>query len=80
MQPKFTVTVNFEAQFNVGKQKILLKAKNFEKTASLGIINNVSPWSQQNQRILGNLSLKTFFRPKLGQIATTGQCHSQIFT
>ena len=65
MHLKFTVAVNFQAQFTVGKQKILLKTKNFAKTASLGIINNVSHRSQQNQRIFGNLSLNTFCGPKL---------------
>ena len=66
MQLKFTVSVHIGAQFTVGKPKILLKPKISAKTASLGIINNVSPRSQKNQKILVKLSQKTFSGPKLG--------------
>ena len=45
MQLKFTVLVHFEAKLTAGKPKILLKTQVFAKTASLGIINNVSPKS-----------------------------------
>ena len=62
MQLKFTVwfTVYCWKTKNIAKNQI------FAKIASLGIINNVSPSSQKNQRILEKLSLKTFFGPKLG--------------
>ena len=62
MQLKFTVwfTVYCWKTKNIAKNQI------FAKIASLGIINNVSPSSHKNQRILEKLSLKTFFGPKLG--------------
>ena len=66
MQLKFTVLVHSGAKLTAGKPKILLKTNISAKTASLGIINNVSVKSQKNLRILGNLSQKTFFGPTLG--------------
>ena len=60
------VSVHIGSQFTVGKPKILLKTKTSAKSASLGIINNVSPRSQKNHRILVKLSQKTLSRPKLG--------------
>ena len=42
------------------------KTKIFAKTASFAIINNISPRSQKNHRILAKLSRKTFFGFKLG--------------
>ena len=45
----------------VRKPKILLKPKISAKTASLGIISNVSPSFQQNHRILVKLSWKKHF-------------------
>ena len=66
MQLKFTVLVHFGAQFTARKPKKLLKTKISAKTVTLAIINNVSPRSQKNQRILGKLSQKTFFGTKLG--------------
>ena len=53
MQLKFTVSVNFGAQFTAGNPKLLLKTKISAKTASFGIVNKVSPMSQKNHRILG---------------------------
>ena len=52
---KVTVSVHIGAHFTTGKPKILLKAKISAKTASLGIINNVSLRSQKNHRILVKL-------------------------
>ena len=43
MQLKFTVLFHIGAQLTAGKPKILLKTKISAKTASLGIINDVSP-------------------------------------
>ena len=81
MQLKFTVSVHFGAQFTAGKPKILIKTKISAKTASLGIINNASPRSQKNHRILGKLCLKTFFGPKLSLNCHLGsKDHSQILT
>ena len=61
IQLKFTVFVHFGDQFTNRKPKILLKPKISAKTASLGIVNNVSPRSQKNHRTLRKLSQKTFF-------------------
>ena len=58
---KFTVMFHFRAQFTNAKPKILLKAKLYGKTTSLGISNNVSPTSQKNYKILVKLSKKNFF-------------------
>ena len=69
---KFTVLVHFGVQFTAGKPKILLKTKISAKTASLGIINNISPRSEKNHKILVKLSLKTFFGSKLGLNCTHG--------
>ena len=55
---KFTVLAHFGAQFTAGKPKTLLKAKISAKTASLQIINNVSPRSQKNHIVLVKLSQK----------------------
>ena len=66
MQLTFTVWVHIGAQFTVGKPKILLKTKTSAKTASLGMINNISPRSQKNQKSFVKLSQKNFSRPKLG--------------
>ena len=53
------------AQSTTGKPKILVKTKTSVKTTSLGILNNVSPRSQKDHRILVKLRKKTFFVPKL---------------
>ena len=45
MHPKFTVLVHFGSQFTTQKPKKLPKTIIYTKTASLGIPNNVSPWS-----------------------------------
>ena len=54
--PKVKVLVHFGDQFTVGKPKKLFKTKNSVKSA--GILNNVSPRSQKNYRILVKLSEK----------------------
>ena len=51
---------------NQKKSKILLKNKFSAKTASLGIINNVSPGSETNHKVLVKLSQKIFSGFKLG--------------
>ena len=66
MQLRFTVSVHIGAQFTIRKQKLLLKTKISAKNASLGIINNLSPRSQKNQKILVKLSEKISSGPKLG--------------
>ena len=63
MQLNFIVSVLFGAQFTAGKPKTFLKTKISAKTTSSEIVNNISPRSQKNHRILGKLSLKTFFGP-----------------
>ena len=54
MQLKLTVSVYTGAQFTDGKPKRLVKSKIFVKTASLGIINNVTPRSQKITESLQN--------------------------
>ena len=66
MQLNFTVLVHFGAKFTARKTKKLLKTTTSAKTVSLGMINNVRPRSEKNQRILRKLSQKTFFGTKLG--------------
>ena len=61
MHPNFTVLAHFRAQFTARKSKILFKTKMSGKTTSLGILNNVSPWSQKTHRIFVKLSKKKFF-------------------
>ena len=61
MHPKFTVLVHFRAQFTARKPKILLKSKISGKATSLGILNNVSPRSQKDHRILLKLSKSKHF-------------------
>ena len=66
MHPKFTVLVDFRAQFTARKLKILLKAKISGKTTSLGTSNDVTPRSQKSHRILVKLSKnKHFLDPNL---------------
>ena len=50
MQLKFTVSVHIEAIFIVGKPKILLETNISAKTASLEIIDNISPNSQKKSQ------------------------------
>ena len=65
MQLKFTVSVHISAQYTNVKPKILVKVKIYAKAASLGIINNVTPRSQKNNRVRVKLSQKTFSGLKL---------------
>ena len=66
MQLMFTFSVHTGAQFTVGKPKISLKTKSTAKTASLVIINKVSPRSQKNHRIIVKFSQKILSGSKLG--------------
>lgn len=56
--PKFTVWVQFRAQFTAGKPKVLLKTKISTKITSLEISNDVSSRSQKNKKMLKKLIQK----------------------
>ena len=55
------------------KTKNIAKTKISTKTACLAIINNVSPTSHKNHRILVKLSWKYFLGPNWVYITTMGQ-------
>ena len=73
MQLMFTFLVHTRVQFTVAKPKILLKTKITAKIAPLVIINNVSPRSQKNHRILSSLAKKHFLGPNWVYITAIGQ-------
>ena len=59
----------------------MLKTKISAKTASLAIINNVSPRSQRNHRIIEESSQKLFVGPRLGlNYHHESKGHSEILT
>ena len=65
--PKFTVFVNFWAQFTSRKMEILPKTKLFSETTSLGLSDEASCKSQVNRRILIKIITQNpFLGPKMG--------------
>ena len=74
------VKFHIGAQFTVGKPKILLKTKIFAKTASLGIINNISSRSQKSQNSFKITPKNTFWVQIGSKLPPWVKGSSQILT
>ena len=62
--PKFTLLVNFGAQFTHRKPKTFVKTQISPKSASLGLSNNINTKPQKDHKILVKLIKKQFLGPK----------------